>query len=112
MSDRSATDLVALAERLGAALDDAFRDSDPRIRQTLALAEETGEFVQAARRYLGLARRAGGLDQVAAELADVAITAFVTARAFDIDLPAQITAKADVIATRGWRDTATTETAR
>ncbi|WP_163549465.1 MazG nucleotide pyrophosphohydrolase domain-containing protein [Candidatus Frankia nodulisporulans] len=101
------TDLVALAEQLGAALDNAFAGSDPRIRQTLALAEETGEFVQAARRYLGLARRTGDLDQVAAELADVVITAFVTARTFGIDLPAQITTKAGVIVTRGWRDTPT-----
>jgi NTP pyrophosphatase (non-canonical NTP hydrolase) len=105
-SDRiDASDLVALAERIGAALNGAFADSEPRIRQTLALAEETGEFVQAARRYLGLARRTGGLEDVTAELADVVITAFVTARAFDIDLPAAINAKAAVIVTRGWRDT-------
>ncbi len=99
------TDLAALADQMGTALDNAFADSDPRIRQTLALAEEAGEFVQAARRYLGLARRTGDLDQVAAELADVVITAFVTARAFGIDLPTEITTKAGVIVTRGWRDT-------
>ncbi|MFI0487476.1 hypothetical protein [Actinomadura sp. 9N215] len=49
----------------------------------LGLAEEAGEFVGAYRRAAGMARRTGGWDQVRDELADVAITAHVTANVLD-----------------------------
>lgn len=73
-------------------------------RQVLALAEECGEFVGAYRRWSGRARRRGTAEEVRAELADVVITAFVTAAELGIDLEAAITAKAEVVLTRGWRE--------
>lgn len=76
----------------------------PEIRQTLALAEEVGEFVAATRRYLGMARRTGTKEEMEAELADVVITAFVTAHVLDINLPHRIADKLRIIFTRGWRE--------
>jgi NTP pyrophosphatase (non-canonical NTP hydrolase) len=52
-------------------------------RQVLALAEEVGEFVGAYRRWSGQARRTGTFADVQAELADVVITAYVTAHELD-----------------------------
>lgn len=71
-------------------------------RQALALAEEVGEFVGAYRRWSGQARRTGTEQEVRAELADVVITAFVTAEEQGWDLDADIAAKLDIILTRGW----------
>lgn len=97
--------LATLAQHIHRELAHVFPDIDPRVRQTLALAEEAGEAVQAARRHLGMARPPGDLTAVATELADVVLTAFVTAAAFDIDLPAAINLKTTVLFTRGWRQT-------
>ncbi len=47
--------------------------------QILNLAEEAGEFVGAYRRWTGRARRTGTEQEAQAELADVVITAYVTA---------------------------------
>jgi NTP pyrophosphatase (non-canonical NTP hydrolase) len=77
-------------------------------RQVLALAEEAGEFVGAYRRWSGQARRAGTYEDMCLELADVVITAYVTAAELRMDLDAAITAKLDVIFTRGWREPTTT----
>lgn len=55
-------------------------------RNILCLAEEVGEVVGAFRRYTGQARRAGTLDDVAEELADVVITGYVTAHEIGMDL--------------------------
>lgn len=88
-------------------LADAGFDQDPTMatnRQVLALAEEVGEFVGAYRRYTGQARRTGTLDQVYSELADVVITAYVTAAEMGINLNTQIAKKLDIIMTRGWRE--------
>lgn len=89
------TDLTAL----GAFLADKLRDHFPREteqqRQVLALAEEAGEFVGAYRRAAGMARRTGGWDQVRDELADVAITAHVTACVLDIRIEPTDTSPAD-----------------
>jgi NTP pyrophosphatase (non-canonical NTP hydrolase) len=74
-------------------------------RQVLTLAEEVGEFVGAYRRWSGQARRSGTAEPMHDELADVVITAFVTAHELGIDLNAVITAKLHTIHTRGWRDT-------
>ncbi|MGH3882889.1 MAG: hypothetical protein ACRDRC_05730 [Pseudonocardiaceae bacterium] len=74
------------------------------MRQGLAIAEEAGETVGALRRYLGVARRTGTLDDVATELADVVITAYTTAHRLGIDLPAAIDTKTQIIFSRGWRD--------
>jgi NTP pyrophosphatase (non-canonical NTP hydrolase) len=74
------------------------------VQQVLALAEEAGEFTAAYRRWAGMARRPGGWDDVCAELADVVITAHVTARVLGIDLDAAWRAKAAVVLSRGWRN--------
>lgn len=76
--------------------------------QVLALAEECGEFVGAYRRWSGQARRSGTAEEMHAELADVVITAFVTAAELGIDLDQVITEKANVVLTRGWREQAPT----
>lgn len=76
----------------------------PWARQTMALAEECGEFVGAVRRWSGNARRSGPFSDVRQELADVVITAFVTAVTLGIDLPGEIEAKLTEIFDRGWRE--------
>lgn len=73
-------------------------------RQVLCLAEEVGEFVGAYRRWSGQARRGGTFTEMRAELADVVITAYVTAHELGIDLDRAIEDKLSVIFTRGWRD--------
>jgi NTP pyrophosphatase (non-canonical NTP hydrolase) len=73
-------------------------------QQVLALAEEAGEFTAAYRRWAGLARRPGTWAEMTAELADVVITAYVTACVLGIDLDAAITAKVAVIWSRPWRE--------
>lgn len=72
--------------------------------QALALAEEVGEFVGAYRRHAGLARRRGAFEDVALELADVVITAFVTATVLKVNLPAAIKEKLNIMFSRGWRE--------
>lgn len=76
--------------QLGAFLAERLREHFPaeteRERQVLALAEEAGEFVGAFRRAAGMARRTGRRDDVAAELADVAITTHVTAHVLGIEV--------------------------
>ena len=54
-------------------------EDDGGIRQALALAEEAGEMVGAYRRWTGRARRTGTEEEFRSELADVVITAYVTA---------------------------------
>lgn len=81
-----------------------FPDTDARVRQTIAMAEEVGEFVAEARRYLGMARRTGDIVAVRYELADVIITAYVTAVVFDIPIERMIEEKLQSIQTRGYRD--------
>lgn len=77
-----------------------------RLQQMACLAEEVGEFVGAARRHLGLARRSDTFEHVAEELADVVITASVVAEAFGIPLDREIQKKVDVIFSRGWKESA------
>lgn len=74
------------------------------IRQVLNLAEEVGEFVGAYRRWTGQARRSGTETEARIELADVVITAYVTAAEAGWDLDADIRTKLDVVFTRGWRE--------
>jgi hypothetical protein len=57
-------------------------------QQAMVVAEEAGEFLGAARRWLGLARRTGTYEEMSAELADVEIASYVGAQAFGIDLDA------------------------
>lgn len=83
-----------------------FPADGEQARNVLCLAEETGEFVGAYRRWSGMARRSGSFEDVAAELADVAITAYVVAESLGIDLDAAWRRKAEEIVTRGWREPA------
>ncbi len=96
--------LMKVAAEVESNLISAGYDREPAIRQGLALAEEAGEFVGALRRYKGLARRSGTFQDMAAELADVVITAFVAAVTLDINLPAEINQKMEIIFTRPWRE--------
>jgi NTP pyrophosphatase (non-canonical NTP hydrolase) len=104
MTEFRLADLPATAADINRHLAAAGFTEQPELRQTLALAEEVGEFVGAVRRHYGYARRNGPFSDVEAELADVAVTAFVTADALGIDLEAAIRAKLAVIYTRGWRE--------
>jgi NTP pyrophosphatase (non-canonical NTP hydrolase) len=76
---------------------------DLKLSQTIALAEEVGEFVGASRRFLGMARRKGSIEDVRKELADVIITALVTAYVFGIDIQYTVDCKLEEIFNRGWR---------
>jgi len=96
--------LIIRAEKIREALVEAFPGTDLRAQQVIALAEEVGEFVGAARRFMGMARRPGGKTAMAEELADVVIAAFVTAGVFDINLPLEIDHKMSIIMSRGWRE--------
>lgn len=97
-------DLPEAAAGVAAKLTAAGFTEVPHLRQALALAEEAGEFVGAVRRHYGLARRGGPFADVEAELADVVITAFVTAHTMGIDLERAVADKLGVLYTRGWRD--------
>jgi len=91
---------ASLADRLREHFDPATLP----VQQVLALAEEAGEFTAAYRRWAGLARRSGPWHDVEAELADVVITAYLTAHVLGIDLDAAARAKTEVVFTRGWRE--------
>ena len=97
------TSLPAVAGRIAARLGEYFTPGALPVQQVLAVAEEAGEFTAAYRRWAGMARRTGTWDEVTAELADVVITAYVTAAVLGIDLDAAWRAKAAVVFTRGWR---------
>lgn len=73
-------------------------------QQALYLVEEVGEFVGALNRWRGLARRSGSFEDVAAELADVVISAFITAVVLGVDLPEWIQRKGAVITSRGYKE--------
>lgn len=98
------TTVAGFAQEAAKHLAENFPENDLLIQQVLCLAEEAGEFVGAYRRWAGMARRTGSFADVCAELADVVITAYVTANVLDIDLDAAIREKTAVISTRGWRD--------
>ncbi|MBO2456583.1 MazG nucleotide pyrophosphohydrolase domain-containing protein [Actinomadura violacea] len=97
-------DLTGLAAVVAENIRRHFPAEEERHRQVLALAEEVGEFVGAYRRWAGMARRTGDFSDVREELADVVITAYVTAHVLDIDLETAWRAKARHILSRGWRD--------
>ncbi|MGI8449400.1 MAG: hypothetical protein ACR2MP_19920, partial [Streptosporangiaceae bacterium] len=64
--------LPGLARTISAAcLREDFPAATLRVQQVLCLAEETGAFVGAYRRWAGLARRTGPWDDVQAATADV-----------------------------------------
>jgi NTP pyrophosphatase (non-canonical NTP hydrolase) len=75
-----------------------------QLRQGTAVAEEAGEFCGALNRYLGMSRRTGTLEDVAAELSDVVLCAYVAANRLGIDLDTSVQAKYDAMVARGWKD--------
>lgn len=72
--------------------------------QIMALAEETGEFVGAMRRWRGMARRMGTEQEAQAELADVIISAYAMADVMGWDVEPIINAKLDKVMNRGWKE--------
>lgn len=92
------------AELLRKKLAESFPEHNQKVMQSTALAEEVGEFVGAARRYLGMARRTGSFEELAEELADVVITAFITAEVFEVDIDREVDAKLKKVFQRGWKD--------
>jgi len=72
----------------------------PEWWHVLKLAEEAGEAVRAWGRVAGRARTAGTDEELAAELADVVITAWVVAHLRELDLTAAIGRKHAVLMTR------------
>jgi NTP pyrophosphatase (non-canonical NTP hydrolase) len=75
---------------------------DP-LRQMLCLAEEVGEAACEVRRLAGFSRRPDdgtALSNLAAELADVVITAVTTANIYGIDLTTAVARKAAVVDAR------------
>ena len=73
------SELAATAARIAERLRQNFDPATLPVQQVLAVAEEAGEFTAAWRRHAGLARRRGSRAEVEAELADVVLTAYVTA---------------------------------
>lgn len=71
--------------------------------QLMALAEETGEFIGAMRRWRGLARRPGTEQEAKSELADVIISAYAMADVMGWDVEQITSAKLQKIFTRGWK---------
>src|SRR5690242_20566989 len=80
----AAASLPATAAAIAARLAEHFDPATLPVQQALALAEEAGEFTAAYRRWAGLARRTGPWHDVEAELADVVLTAYVTAAVLGI----------------------------
>lgn len=74
------------------------------LQPAVCVAEEGGEFAGAVRRWMGLARRTGTKDEVAAELADVVISSFIAADVYDIDLEVALADKIEVIFSRGFKE--------
>jgi len=72
--------------------------------QIMALAEETGEFVGAMRRWRGMARRRGTEVEAQMELADVIISAYAMADIMGWDVDAITGAKIEKIMNRGWKE--------
>jgi NTP pyrophosphatase (non-canonical NTP hydrolase) len=99
-----ASPLAELGASIALNLREHFPANRENERQVLALAEEVGELVGAYRRWAGMARRTGPWSDVVAELADVAISAYVLAATLGIDLDAACQRKAQTIFARGWKD--------
>ena len=72
--------------------------------QVYALAEETGEFVGAMRRWRGMARRNGTEQEAKDELADVIISAYVMAEIMGWSVDDLVEAKGTKILNRGWKE--------
>lgn len=72
--------------------------------QLMALAEETGEFIGAMRRWRGMARRLGTESEAQSELADVVISAYAMADVMGWDVDSLVSSKLGKIYSRGWKE--------
>lgn len=66
----------------------------------MCMAEEAGEAVKAARRYMGLARTVGTIEDLRDELADVLIATAGVAHMFGIDLNSAVGRRAEYVLAR------------
>lgn len=80
------TPMMTVAEILSKNIEKHFPSEESPMRQTLAICEEVGELVKEHRRYCGMSRKAGDIDNLYGELSDVVITSYVTAYVFGINL--------------------------
>src|SRR6266487_1043162 len=112
--------MVEHARLINEHIDDNFPVENREARQVICLAEEGGEFLEAAidinthigrfigawRRYSGNARRTGTKEDALKELADVIVVAYVTADILTAGGPnihEIIAHKLEDIYSRGWR---------
>lgn len=72
--------------------------------QALCIAEEAGELIGAYRRYAGKARRAGTLEDLEHEVADVLIVTAVFVERAGIDIDQAVADKLAIIYRRGWQE--------
>lgn len=86
------------------ALAEKFPQADPKVRQALNVAGEAGEFVEAFRRWMGMARRNGTHAEMMDELADVVIAAFVMAHTVDGNLTDAVAHKLRIVTSRGYKE--------
>ena len=96
----------SMAARLAAvnvALIKGSYPDQPAWRFVTGVAEEAGEFVGAFNRFSGTSRRTGTKDEMAKELADVVLTAYMAADVLGIDLDAVVAEKAEIMRNRGWK---------
>ena len=77
-----------------------FKSNMMRAQQVMCMAEEAGEAVKAARRYMGLARTPGTLEELREELADVVIASAAMAEAFGIDLETAVAHRMEYVMDR------------
>ena len=95
-------DLLEIARKLTADLDANRPEQVTPDVTALCIAEEAGELIGAYRRYSGRARRAGSLDEVRLEMADVLINLGLLALELEINLDAAVEDKLRIIYSRGW----------
>ncbi len=93
--------LTSIARGIVDRIEGDFPKNDLLVQQVLCLAEEAGEFVQAARRFMGMARTPGSFEDMKKELADVVLTSYVTAEVFGFSLDLEIANKLTEINDRG-----------
>lgn len=95
---------MSLRSRIDVLLKGIFQvnPEQPNWRFFTGVAEEAGEAIGAYNRYTGRSRRTGTKEELAEELADVVITAYMAAAVTDIDLDTAIADKCDKMEQRGW----------
>lgn len=106
MSDTSKNPSVSSIARLAAhnvaKIREVFHDQ-PAWRFVTGVAEEAGEFVGAFNKWSGTSRQTGTQDEMAKELADVILTAYMAAEVLGINLDEWVQRKAAIMNERGWK---------